>query len=245
MVAISNDQRARVFGTVAEMYDRWRPAYPDAAVDWLVPESARRVIDLGAGTGKLTNMLLNRGLAVVAVEPDAEMMTVLERNYPAAETFISSAEQLPVPDASVDAVLVAQAWHWFDPDRALSEARRVVRAGGWLGLLWNAESPCLDWQYKLAALNPDDQDASEESDFVPPELSMLPHDTLEVRWAETLAASALRARLSTHSAYAVMPERERSAKLDVVEQLAREEMSRTGEPVVQLDHVAACIRIAL
>ena len=112
-VSYLDPERARVFGAFAEDYERWRPGYPSEAVDWLVPPQATRVVDAGAGTGKLTGLLLARGLQVVAVEPDAGMLAVLARVHPDAGVHLSGADQLLVGDASVDAVLVAQAWHWF------------------------------------------------------------------------------------------------------------------------------------
>jgi hypothetical protein len=115
----SDPLRARVFGSFAEAYDRWRPGYPPDAIDWLVPPDATRIADVGAGTGKLTGSLLGRGLEVVAVEPDAGMLAVLQRRHPAAKATLAPAEDLPLDDASVDAVLVGQAWHWFDQEKAL------------------------------------------------------------------------------------------------------------------------------
>jgi len=134
-------RRARSFGAVAEAYERWRPAYPDVAVDWLVPPGAREVADVGAGTGKLTGLLLARGLQVTAVEPDEAMLGVLARVHPAAEARQAGADALPLADGAVDAVLVGQAWHWFPHARAAAEIRRVLRPGGWLGLVWNQTAP--------------------------------------------------------------------------------------------------------
>ncbi len=129
------------FETVAEQYERNRPPYADEAVAWvaerlgIVPGS--RVLDLAAGTGKLTRQLLALGAEVVAVEPGDEMRAVLERVLPDVEALAGVAEAIPLPDASVDAVAVGQAFHWFDHDAALAEIRRVLRPGGGLGLLWN------------------------------------------------------------------------------------------------------------
>lgn len=123
-------RRARVFGAHAEEYERWRPDYPAEAVAWLLPPGARRVADVGAGTGKLTAGLLAQGVEVVAVEPDPGMLAVLRRTYPAADAHLAGAERLPLPDRSVDAVTAGQAWHWFPPDRTVAEVRRVLRPGG-------------------------------------------------------------------------------------------------------------------
>ena len=143
--------RALSFGAMAEEYDRWRPSYPGAAVDWLAPSAPARVVEIGAGTGRLTSLLLARGLEVDAVEPDPRMRAVLARNHPAARSHAGDSTDLPVADGSVDAVLVADAWHWFDPVATMEEVRRVLRPGGWLGLVWNiVAEPVEPWELALA-----------------------------------------------------------------------------------------------
>jgi len=109
--------RATSFGQVADEYHRWRPSYPSDAVDWLAPSAPARVAEVGAGTGKLTELLVPRGLDVDVVEPDPAMLAVLGRNCPTARLHRSDSSHLPVEDASIDAVLVADAWHWFAPSR--------------------------------------------------------------------------------------------------------------------------------
>ncbi|HVX34439.1 MAG TPA: class I SAM-dependent methyltransferase [Solirubrobacterales bacterium] len=141
--------RARSFGAAADAYERARPGYPDAAVDWLVPEGARTVLDLGAGTGKLTRSLVARGLDVVALEPLTEMRETLAAAVPEARSLAGTAEDIPLPDASVDAITVGQAWHWVDPARATAEAARVLRPNGTLGLIWNRRDDRVDWIVRL------------------------------------------------------------------------------------------------
>ncbi|HET7568905.1 MAG TPA: class I SAM-dependent methyltransferase [Gaiellaceae bacterium] len=137
-----SDPRYRCsFETVAEQYERARPLYADAAVDWIAERlglgARARVLDLAAGTGKLTRQLVARGFDVVAVEPGDEMRGVLERVVPGVEARFGTAEEIPLPDGSVDAVTVGQAFHWFEPERAFAELRRVLRPGGGFALLWN------------------------------------------------------------------------------------------------------------
>ena len=132
---------ARGFDTAADVYERARPTYPADAVDWLAERldlrHGRRVLDLAAGTGKLTRELVAAGAEVVAVEPAAGMRAQLGALLPMVEVLDGVAEALPLPDASFDAVTVAQAFHWFRPAEALPEIHRVLRRGRGLGLVWN------------------------------------------------------------------------------------------------------------
>lgn len=129
------------FERAAAEYERARPAYVEAAVDWALGRlgiaAGARVLDLAAGTGKLTRQLLGRDLDVVAVEPGDEMRAVLQRELPQVGALAGRAEEIPLPDASVDAVAVGQAFHWFETGRALHEMHRVLRPGGGFALLWN------------------------------------------------------------------------------------------------------------
>jgi ubiquinone/menaquinone biosynthesis C-methylase UbiE len=132
---------AHGFDTAAEVYDRARPDYPPEALDWLVRaldlRPGRTVLDLAAGTGKLTALLLETGARVLAVEPSDGMLARLRARAPEAEALIGTAEAIPLQDASADAVTVAQAFHWFANDDALREIHRVLRPGGGLALVWN------------------------------------------------------------------------------------------------------------
>lgn len=139
---MTTSSRARSFGAAAAAYAEHRPGYPDAAIDWALEPVAGgplRLLDLAAGTGKLTEGLLTRG-AVTAVEPDPAMLAELRARFPTVEALEGNAEAIPLPDASVDAVLVGQAWHWFDADRAFAELARVLRPGGVLAALWNDDA---------------------------------------------------------------------------------------------------------
>lgn len=131
----------RGFRAAVEAYDRGRPDYPPAAVAWLAERlgigPGRRVLDLGAGTGKLTRPLAGTGAEVVVVEPLREMLDRLVASLPDVEAHEGTAEKIPLPDGNVDAVTVGQAFHWFRPDAALPELHRVLRPGGGLGLVWN------------------------------------------------------------------------------------------------------------
>lgn len=146
------DQHARSFRADMAAYARARPGYPDAAVDWLLPAGAVDVVDLGAGTGQLTRSLVARGLRVTAVDPSASMRAALSTELPGVPVLDGSGESIPVPDASADAVLCAQAWHWVDPPAAGAEVARVLRPGGVLGLVWNTRDTSGRWGRDLDRL---------------------------------------------------------------------------------------------
>jgi ubiquinone/menaquinone biosynthesis C-methylase UbiE len=135
---VSDDRYRCSFDSVAEIYERTRPGYADEALEWVAGRlPLKRVLDLGAGTGKLTRQLVALGADVVAVEPGDAMRAVLERVVPEAEALAGSAESIPLPDASVDVVTAAQAFHWFRAGEALAEIHRVLRPGGGCALIWN------------------------------------------------------------------------------------------------------------
>ncbi|WP_313354960.1 class I SAM-dependent methyltransferase [Microbacterium sp.] len=150
------DSRATSFGAEADSYEAARPDYPFEAVAWMLermPEGSRRLADVGAGTGKLTRVVVEaRDAEVVAIDPDAAMLAKLREQVPGVPTFLGTAEALPLPDASVDAVVLGQAWHWVDPVTASAEIGRVVRRGGTLGLIWNARDDRVDWVRRLTAI---------------------------------------------------------------------------------------------
>lgn len=145
--------RATSFGAEAENYEAGRPEYPFEAVAWMLermPEGSRRVADVGAGTGKLTRVIRQAPDAeVIAVDPDPEMLAALRRSVPGIPTFQGSAERMPVPDASLDAATLGQAWHWVEPHAASVEIGRAVRTGGVLGLIWNIRDERVDWVRRL------------------------------------------------------------------------------------------------
>jgi ubiquinone/menaquinone biosynthesis C-methylase UbiE len=144
-----HDAAVRGLGAAATANDRARPSYPQDAVAWLADrlgiKPGRQVVDLAAGTGKLTAQLADAGADLVAVEPIASMRDLLRVRLPGIPVLGGVAEAIPLADKSVDAVVVAQAFQWFDTRRALDEIARVVRPGGSLGLIWNAKDRSPEW----------------------------------------------------------------------------------------------------
>jgi len=147
-------EQARSFGSVADVYDRARPTYPDAAVHWMLGEPPRRVLDLGAGTGALTRPLLTAGHVVLAIDPSISMLTHLRRraNSDRVAAVAGAAEQLPLRADAVDAVTVAAAYHWFDEDLAVPELARVLRPGGVLAMTWNVRDESVPWVRRLSTV---------------------------------------------------------------------------------------------
>jgi SAM-dependent methyltransferase len=133
------------FGMVAESYDRVRPGPAAEALDWLVPAGCEVAVDLAAGTGLFTRVLLGRVPRVVAVEPDARMREVLASRTPGLDVRAGQGESMPLADASADAVFVSTAWHWLDLPRAVPEIARVLRPGGRLGVIWTSRDRDADW----------------------------------------------------------------------------------------------------
>lgn len=140
------------FGHVADAYDRARPSYPREAVEWMVGRRGSTVVELGAGTGKLTDVLLGLGHDVLATDPLEEMLQHLLLRHPDARTATAPAEQIPAATRSVDAVVAAQAFHWFDAPAALREVARVLRPEGRIALAWNVRDERVPWVRKLGEI---------------------------------------------------------------------------------------------
>jgi SAM-dependent methyltransferase len=245
--AASKEQRARSFARVAQEYERGRPGYPRAAIEWLLGAGPLVVLDLGAGTGKLTGALLDAGHRVIAVEPLAEMREILASSWPQAQPLAGSAERLPLADASVDAVTAGAAFHWFDQPRAQAEIVRVLRAPGVLGLLGNAFDAARPWVASVREiLGPPAIErpghwpsaADLEVDFAEIEDREFPHVQRQDR-------AHLRDLASSRSSLALMSEAEREAVLARLDRLWEREPELVGRADVLLPwrtHVRRCRR---
>ena len=147
---------AQGFSSQADTYARGRPDYPAELGDWLRGAlglaPGKTVVDLGAGTGKFTRLLLTSGASVTAVEPVDAMRAQLSAKLPEVRAVHGSAESMPLPDASVDAVVCAQAFHWFANTAAMREIARVLKPGGRLGLIWNVRDESVGWVARLTEI---------------------------------------------------------------------------------------------
>jgi SAM-dependent methyltransferase len=239
----SRQARSLSFGPQAAAYERGRPSYPPEAIDWLLPTGARDVLDLGAGTGKLTTRLVERGLAVVAVDPIAEMLEVLRQSLPDTPALLGTAEEIPLADNSVDAVLVAQAWHWFDPKRAIPEVARVLRPGGRLGLVWNTRDERLGWVRELGTIIGRDGDPVRDKVTLPEPFTGL--ERHHVEWTNYLTPQALIDLVASRSYCITSPTEVRTKTLDQVRALLATHPALANTEGLALPYITVCVRATL
>jgi SAM-dependent methyltransferase len=242
-VTHSRQTRSLSFGSNAAAYERGRPSYPPEAIDWLLPAAARDVLDLGAGTGKLTTRLVERGLEVVAVDPIAEMLEVLSKALPNTTTLLGTAEEIPLADNSVDAVLVAQAWHWFDPARAIPEVIRVLRPGGRLGLVWNTRDERLGWVRELGRIIGRDGDPVRDKATLPEPFTGLQRH--QVEWTNYLTPQALIDLVASRSYCITSPAEVRTKTLDQVRDLLATHPALANAGGLALPYITVCVRATL
>lgn len=231
------------FGSQAAAYERGRPSYPPEAIDWLLPPGAHDVLDLGAGTGKLTTRLVERGLNVVAVDPLAEMLEVLSKSLPDTPALLGTAEEIPLPDNSVDAVLVAQAWHWVDPERAIPEVARVLRPGGRLGLVWNARDERLGWVADLSKIIGNENDPFNHAVSLP--APFIEQERHQVEWTSYLTPQALLDMVASRSYCITAPEAARKKTLQQVRELLATHPALAQSTGLALPYVTVSIRATL
>jgi ubiquinone/menaquinone biosynthesis C-methylase UbiE len=231
---------ARSFGSVVDAYDKARPGYPREAVAWLVGMEAATILELGAGTGKLTEQLVALGHGVVATDPDRVMLDRLERNLPTVSTLVSHAEELPVGDHGFDVVVAAQAFHWFDLDRALPEIARALKRGGHLALVWNQRDESIPWVRRLGRvigtqdqLNQPAQVLADSGLFEPVE------ETAYTFW-QRVDRTSIQQLVLSRSNVAVLDEDARAAKL--AEVVALYDDYGRGMDGMQLPYVTHCFR---
>src|SRR5918996_889314 len=208
-----DSDRAHSFGAVAAAYDAGRPTFPAEALTWILGPGRLQVLDLGAGTGKLAAVAAALGHDVVAVDPSEEMLSVCRRR-PGIDTMVGAAESIPLAHASVDAVIVGQAFHWFDHTRALPEIARVLRPNGVLGLLWNDADRVVPWVRRLDRAIQGDDFGGDRFDPMPVLLQsdlFALVETARFRHWHALDRAGLRQLARSHSRVAILTESRREA----------------------------------
>ena len=221
-------EQANSFGRAAGEYERARPGYPDAVVDWMLPAAARTVLDLGAGTGKFTRCLVARGLDVIAVEPDDVMRATLAAGLPKVRALAGTGESIPLPDASVGLVTIAQAWHWMDAARAAVEIARVLRPGGTLALAWNIRDETVAWVRRLGdIMGSSDAERSIRGTINIPEPFGVT-ETFETDWQNDIDVESLVALVASRSFIITASPADRAATLAAVRELVASDSTLAG-----------------
>lgn len=234
-----DQQLAKSFENIGADYDRYRPGFPDAAAEAIVPQRVSTALDLGAGTGKFTELLLERADRVIAVEPSVTMLDVLRAKLPTAEAMIGGAESIPIADATADVVTVAQAFHWFDREPACTEIRRVLVAGGVLGLLWNHSDPECAWDRACHAVaHPAVNDSDSTTRSAADELPGFSFETrVELRWSEQITRSYYLSRWFTVSTFLAADAATRAAMLAQLDSILEADPATAGRESLTLPMV--------
>lgn len=239
-------EKALSFGAATASYEAGRPDYPAEAVTWMLEPlggGAHRIADVGAGTGKLTRAVaaVTEG-DVVAVDPDPGMLSALSEKSPGIPVHLGTAESLPLDDASLDAVVMGQVWHWVDPDAASREIGRVVRSGGVLGLVWNVRDERVDWVHRLTRIM-QMSDAERLIAEGGPRVAA-PFGALEVRsweWSRPMTRDRLLAMADSRSYTITAPDDEkRRIHLEVGSLL--DELGVRGDATIELPYVTSAFR---
>lgn len=242
------------FGAVADEYDRLRSGPPAEALDWMLPPHAADALEIGAGTGILTRLLVERIGHVTAVEPDDRMRAVLSTTTTGADVRAGVAEELPVGSSSCDVVIAASAWHWVDETRAVPEVARVLRPGGWLALVWSGPDRSVDWMRSLWAggivFSPEERDAVDHrrrsrhvvnleaggpSPFHEPQTSLF-------RWTKPMTREDLVALSTTYSVVITMDDAARERHVGAMRRFLDEHESLAGRDIIDVPMRAYCWR---
>jgi ubiquinone/menaquinone biosynthesis C-methylase UbiE len=231
---------SRSFGGVAEAYHRGRPTYPREAAVWLTSAQPLTVLELGAGTGKLTEQLVALGHDVHATDPDPQMLALLEKNQPAVRVSQAPAEEIPAGDASYDVVVCGQAFHWFDLDRALPEIARVLKPRGGLSLVWNQRDERIPWVKRLGAIiGTQDQLRNPAEKLVASQLFGEVEEASFKFW-QIVDRDSIRDLVRSRSNVAVLSAAEQDAKM--AEVLGFYDEYGRGMDGMQLPYAASCFR---
>lgn len=239
--------RALSFGGIADLYDRFRPGPPAAAIEWVLPSSCETALDLGAGTGALTRRLIERAAHVIAVEPDPRMLEVLTSRSPQVGAVRARAEQLPIATSATDAVMVSSAWHWMDSEQTIAEVGRVLRSGGVLGVLWNGADRSVEWVGGL--LGRRDLSSGQRSALgrrrrleLPPGAPFGEVHSHLITWSLPMTQEELLGLADTYSSLITLPPDRREDELDRVRALVATDPNVAGRDFVEMPMRCRCWR---
>ncbi len=243
------ERYGRSFGSVAEAYARLRPGYPADVVEFVLgsPAEPYRVLDLGAGTGRLTEAFRTAGHEVVAVDPAVEMLDELSARHPEVRTAVGSAESIPLQDNAVEAVVAGQAAHWFDLPKAAVEIARVLRPGGRLGLIWNLRDERLPWVAELGKLLAGEANHTSTA-LAPVARSLAQHlgwtvHRAEFSYSHALSPEQVVAGLATRSYVVLLEPAERLRLLTAAGQIMATHPETAGLDVVEFPYRTFAYRI--
>jgi SAM-dependent methyltransferase len=252
-------ERAASFGGAASHYERYRPGPPVEAVDWILPAPVGRVVDLGAGTGALSRLLVGRADEVIAVEPDDRMRAVLSESVTGVRAVAGRGESLPLPDASADAVLASSSWHWMDPVPTLLEVGRVLVPGGTLAAVWSGPDPDSGLIAQASALLSGGGDAAAAIDDrsqaelsaalndrstlvqaleIPPGVPFHRPERTSITWEVALDADELVGLLGTFSWVILMEDDARARLLETARRALRDMLGVSGDVTVDMPYRA-------
>ncbi|MCF6744106.1 methyltransferase domain-containing protein [Blastococcus sp. KM273128] len=241
--------RARSFGSVAAGYAARRPTYPVDAVEFLLGRGGvLDVLDVGAGTGLLTEVVAGLGHRVRAVDPSPEMLAELTARLPGVATAVGTAEQLPVGGASADAVVAGQAAHWFDPAPAARELRRVLRPGGRVGLVWNTRDERVPWVAALGERIADEARGHEADRAVVESLAAelaAAVEVVESAVVQRVGPEDVVAGIATRSYVAVMDDARRAEFLGGIRELLARHRDTRGRSELELPYRTHAYRLTL
>jgi SAM-dependent methyltransferase len=252
-------RRSGSFGRVASAYERFRPGPPPEAIAWMLPDSARTVVDLGAGTGAMTKDLVGKVERVIAIEPDDRMRGILAENLSGVTALSGSGESMPLETSSVDAVLASSSWHWMNADAALQETARVLVPGGTLGVVWAGPDPDGPFVVQAQAMlshasghgesgtrsagEPDlGREVMDTENRVETVLRIPDHSPFaqpehkSLTWDVPLTADELIGLLGTFSWIITMPDERRAQVISLARQVLRDSLGVSGDVTVDVQY---------
>lgn len=233
------------FQAGGEHYHAVRPTYPDQIVDFMVPADARTAVDLGAGTGLFTALLVARGLQVAAVDPSASMLAPLRRALPAVTAVQATAEQTGLPTGGFDLAVSAQAWHWIDPEAGSAEAARLLRPGGTLALVWNQLDTTVPWVHRLTRIMHAGDVHATDPDRRRTRAPFGAEEHRQVRWTDGTTPAGLHALMASRSYWLRSPAAIRARMTTNLDWYLFDHLGLRPGEAVELPYLTFAVRTSL